>query len=389
MPRMKAYAGFSLIELLVMIVVVGILATIALQSMTALVTDSRRIETEGEMRILTEGIAGNPRVMQDGARSDFGYVGDVGAFPPNIDALLTNPGLATWHGPYVGSKYLEDNTGLMMDAWGTPYSYSGTTAITSTGSGSAITKRLPGSIDDYLHNTLDARVADISDSIPGITYADSVTVVIAVPNGAGGTSSKLYHPFSNGHLSVDSLPIGRHQVLVVFEPMADTLKRTVTIFPRHKSTPPPVWKFARSYFSGGGPSGGSSGLIYVDGTASAGDLQACNEVIFDIRNADDQPVIVSSVTLTWMLPEAYYSRVRFDNSTVVNASAHRIGAGEPANFNGSQTIQPGDVITVTVDGFKTTESGGGNADVDMNDVTFSVEFSDGSSFDVTTGPCQN
>jgi type II secretory pathway pseudopilin PulG len=390
MRRPIGFTGFSLIELLVMIIVVGILATVAMQSMTALVTDSRRMETEGEMGMLAAGIAGDPRLMQDGIRSDFGYVGDVGAFPPNIEALLKNPGLGTWRGPYIGSKYLEDNTSLVIDAWGSPYSYDGATAITSTGSGSSITRRLPGSNDDYLRNSLEAHIADINDSLPGVTYADSVNVTIAVPNGAGGINSRLYHPAPDGIVSIDSLPIGVHPVLVVFEPMADTLRRNVTILPRHKSTPPPVWRFARSCFSDAGPSGGSSGLVYVDGTVSAGDGHSCNAVTFDIRNAGDQPVVVSSVTLTWAIPEAYYSRVRLDNSTLVNSSSNRIGSGEPANFTSPQALQAGDVVTVTVDGFKRTATGGGgNADVDMNDVTFSIQFSDGSSFDVTTGACQN
>ena len=71
------------------------------------------------MEMLARAIVGNPSLTQNGARSDFGYVGDVGAFPPNLQALYQSPGgYATWDGPYVTTSFAVDSTGFKTDAWG-------------------------------------------------------------------------------------------------------------------------------------------------------------------------------------------------------------------------------------------------------------------------------
>jgi len=126
--------GFGLIEVLVMIIVIGIVAATALQWMTGSVDDIRRVKTEREMAVLARAITGDPSLTQDGVRSDFGYVGDIGAFPPNLHALHTNPGgYGTWEGPYLPSGFIQDSIGYRFDEWGRAYQYSGGITITSTG----------------------------------------------------------------------------------------------------------------------------------------------------------------------------------------------------------------------------------------------------------------
>ena len=140
--RWDKAGGFSLIEMLVVIIVIGILAAVAMQSMTSTVQDVRRIKTEREMEMLAEAIAGNPGLTQNNQRSDFGYIGDVGAFPPNLQALYQNPGgYATWDGPYLPPTFAQDSTGFKIDEWGALYSYTGGTLLASTGSGSAISRK--------------------------------------------------------------------------------------------------------------------------------------------------------------------------------------------------------------------------------------------------------
>ena len=135
--------GFSLIELIVVILVLGIVASIAMKSMTASVDDMRRSGTEREMEILAKAIVGDPAMIQNGGRVDFGYVGDVGAFPSNLQALYQNPGgYSTWHGPYLPPGFDQDSTGFKLDEWGQPYAYSGGITITSSGGGTAMTKKI-------------------------------------------------------------------------------------------------------------------------------------------------------------------------------------------------------------------------------------------------------
>ena len=62
--RLHSENGFGLIEVTMLIVVAGIVIGIALQSMTVVVNDVRRAETEREMERLATAITGDPAVMQ-------------------------------------------------------------------------------------------------------------------------------------------------------------------------------------------------------------------------------------------------------------------------------------------------------------------------------------
>ena len=160
--------GISLIEVTIIIVVVGIVASLALRSMESLMKDARQIETEREMDILAKAIAGDPSIMAvaGGERSEFGYVGDVGALPPNLEALVTDPGYDTWNGPYLPPSFSKGTNGYDTDAWGTAYEYTGGIEITSTGSGSEITKQFAENSNDLLSNQVNGRIRDVNDSIP-------------------------------------------------------------------------------------------------------------------------------------------------------------------------------------------------------------------------------
>ncbi|MFQ5498937.1 MAG: prepilin-type N-terminal cleavage/methylation domain-containing protein [Candidatus Zixiibacteriota bacterium] len=252
-------SGFSLIEVTVLIVVIGIIMGIAMQSMQVTVDDYRRTKTELEMEMLSSAIVGDPEMTNTGVRSDFGYIGDVGAFPPNLQALYTNPGgYATWSGPYVPSGFTQDNVGFKTDEWGKLYTYTGGVTISSTGSGTTITKRIADAATDYTSNQLKGTVTDVAGRQPGSTYWDSVSIVVSIPNGSGGTLSKSYQPDSTGSFTLDSLPVGTHSLDLIYLPNVDTLHRFVTILPRHKSQV--SYSFATSYFDTSGGGGGGSGV---------------------------------------------------------------------------------------------------------------------------------
>ncbi|MCH8027528.1 MAG: prepilin-type N-terminal cleavage/methylation domain-containing protein [candidate division Zixibacteria bacterium] len=251
-------AGFSLIELTIALIIISILIGVALQQMTSVMDDGRQIKTEREMEILANSIVGNPGLTGNSGRTDFGYVGDVGSFPPNISALYTNPGgYASWDGPYIPVGFVQDSTGLKTDEWGAAYNYSGGVTISSTGSGTTISKQIARAASDYLLNTVYGDIKDNSNFPPGSTYQDSVDIVITIPNGAGGSQTKLYHPDSVGNFTLDSLPVGRHPLRIIYTPNVDTIFRYLTVYPRHKDIK--SFRFFGSYFSGGGGGGGGGG----------------------------------------------------------------------------------------------------------------------------------
>jgi type II secretory pathway pseudopilin PulG len=255
--------GMGLIELVVLIVVIGILASVAMRSMTSSVEDVRRIRTEREMEMLSDAIVGDPSELASNHRSSFGYVGDVGAFPPNLSALRTNPGsYSTWNGPYLQQGFAEDTNGYKYDEWGKAYTYSGGITITSSGNGTQITKKIADASADYLLNSFTGVVKDASDSLPGAVKKDSVAIKIEIPNGAGSMTTKTYKPSAAGSFQLDSLPVGKHKLNIIYTPQNDTLNRYITILPRQKTTNPALYKFASNVFSGGGSGGcGTNSLI--------------------------------------------------------------------------------------------------------------------------------
>lgn len=298
--RISSEKGFGFVELLVMIIVVGILASLAMRSMTSTVDDARRITTDREMEMLSAAIVGDPNRVTDNARSDFGYVGDVGAFPPSLAALYTNPGYATWNGPYIPAGYTQDTISYRLDGWGQSYSYSGGLTITSSGGGTSMVKQIADASSDYLRNQFIGIVADGNDSLPGNIMKDSVRVRVTIPNGAGGTLSKNYTPDASGQFTLDSIPAGKHSLKVIYLPSNDTLDRYITVLPRQQNDDPPIFKFSSGYF--GGSNCAITLTLRPNGPGSVTELTGCSSANWqcvDESSADEATTMVQRAANSW------------------------------------------------------------------------------------------
>lgn len=224
--------GFTIIEVVVVIIIVGVLATVAIKSGGALYDASRVEETRQEMDAIARAVVGNPELENNGTRCDFGYVGDVGSLPTSLDNLVTNPGgYTTWNGPYVSNRFAGITDDYKTDAWGATYGYSGGVTLTSSGSGTNMVRRLAAASGDLLLNSFSGTILDIDGTPPGATYADSLTIRLTYPNGAGGTSTTSAPVDAGGWFEFGSIPMGNHELLLVYEPAADTLTRYASILP--------------------------------------------------------------------------------------------------------------------------------------------------------------
>lgn len=227
-------SGYSLIELVVVVVIIGILATVAVKSMRATTDTARTEETKRRLEKISFAIAGDPTLVSGGVRTNYGYIGDVGGMPANLDALVANPGgYTTWKGPYIQDDLTPDGTSsrFKKDGWGTTLSYSGGATVSSSGGPITITRSLAPSTTALLRNQVAVTITDLDHAAPGTVYRDSVKALLDIPNGTGGITVKTEFPAVDGFLKFDSIPIGQHLLRVVYMPNNDTLRRQVHVDP--------------------------------------------------------------------------------------------------------------------------------------------------------------
>jgi len=111
--------GFTLIEIIVAMAILSILAG-TLAPMMYRVWESNEIAVTRERMVdLKTAIAGSRELIQQGVRSHYGFVGDVGVIPDTLDDLVTDSGAWTnWNGPYLGGGF--NPSTFKLDAWSNP-----------------------------------------------------------------------------------------------------------------------------------------------------------------------------------------------------------------------------------------------------------------------------
>ena len=231
---MEDQSGYALIEVVVVIIVLSILAAVAATYLGPTIDYTRFQETRIDLDRLAVAIVGDPSLVSGGVRTDYGYIGDVGAMPPNLAALVTNPGsYSTWNGPYISDDFSTDGSSIEYDkdAWGNSYTYSGGNTVSSSGDGNTVTREFAKSIDDLLHNTSSFAIVDLNNTPPGSIYRDSVKLLLTFPDGSGSYTTVSRFPDAGGFVSIDSIPVGIHTLQTVFLTTSDTLTRRVNIDP--------------------------------------------------------------------------------------------------------------------------------------------------------------
>jgi hypothetical protein len=123
-----AQTGFTLVELVMIIVVLGIVAAVAIPRFGNITETSKTTATKKELQALKIAIAGNADAIAGGKYVDRGFEGDVGFTPSRLEDLVSRPdsvvvynaltGLG-WNGPYIDST--ENN--YLMDSWDVSYVY--------------------------------------------------------------------------------------------------------------------------------------------------------------------------------------------------------------------------------------------------------------------------
>jgi general secretion pathway protein G len=137
--RRFASAGFTLIEIVVIIAVLTILATAITPAILQQVLDAKIEATRKEAKVLYEAIAG-----RSDTPGSYGFVGDMGRLPNSFEELIKAPtgtNLYTtatfrnvgmgWKGPYVNVG--DSKIDYLTDAFNRPYEGATTGQIRSAG----------------------------------------------------------------------------------------------------------------------------------------------------------------------------------------------------------------------------------------------------------------
>ena len=87
-PSGHQHQGFSLIELVVVLLIITVLSTIAIRSTVDIGYSARYEQTKERLNSIRQSIVGNPKRSINGQPDISGFVADMGRLPINVRELI-------------------------------------------------------------------------------------------------------------------------------------------------------------------------------------------------------------------------------------------------------------------------------------------------------------
>jgi type II secretory pathway pseudopilin PulG len=373
-------------ELLVVLLIIGIMSTVALRTIDATRNRSLFDQTTAEMNKLVQAMVGNPDLAYDGRRVDFGYYGDMEELPESLQYLVRNPGSTAWRGPYFKLMSAGDLVSYLNDGWGNRYTYNPTLAtIMSGGTGNfPMTVKIVDDTAQLHDNVISGSFLDADGNPPGVAASsDTVRLVYNNPAAHGGTQYAKVNPARGGYYEIAlhpsdpiwpswGVPIGTKRLQAIVP--GETLTRYVTVAPRSHVVAD--FKFTKAF-------AGRLEMVGQPKAAPQGEW-----FMIQVMNTGLDSVTVDSFNFLSTSAPLYMRNFLIDGVTgfgfpIIVPNPGK-GPGDMVRFQPALTIAPdkSQVVELYFDDFHASQQGA-PPQADVRGDTFRFRFSDGSKITVS------
>ena len=234
--------AFTLIEVIIVLAIIAILAGVAVPVALKLFERTAEDATREEMDNIKKSIIGDTRKLQGSFRSDFGFLGDIGCVPDDLQRIFRNdaPPLpsslptwtfdstkqtgAGWKGPYItGAATGQETDVYMKDQWGNDYTYTVPAAPPTCRLTATLTSNGPngnfesGGGDDIALSIIAAETtATVRGKVKDITGAGLAGISVELYSSVSGVVTTTAATTSaSGEYVFTSVPFGPRAVRVL------------------------------------------------------------------------------------------------------------------------------------------------------------------------------
>jgi len=233
--------GVTLLELLVVLMILSIVLTAAVRTWDVTLERGRAQTTAQKLDQLVKVIVGDPDYIVAGARADFGFVGDEGRLPKNLQELVVRPdGDSVWRGPYIRSTFNQSEIGYRTDGWGDTiiYGYQAYALNTDSlwvrsygGRGVADRSRwqtlnFPYTFKALAQNEVSGQIVDVRGNAPPPTVYDRLYINLHYPSD-GKTIGWRQVGASAANFQYLGIPQGIHRLVAVYFPSWPTITDSI------------------------------------------------------------------------------------------------------------------------------------------------------------------
>jgi hypothetical protein len=375
--------GIGLLSAIAILTIVALSIAIMAPAVYQLIASDSTLKITSNLQNLKTAITGNPRLLIQGGRADFGYIGTVGNVPSELSKLWLAGSQPTyafdtvkkvgagWVGPYIPNIFVEDLLALDKDLFGASYIYT-STPFTRTSDSQLVAARILSAGADGITGSTDDMLVDI---LKGEIFSTVTGTLVRGTQPVPFASVTLNKPVNGVVSSLTTTTNGSGIFTFTDVPFGF---RSVSVDPK---------------------------LTYEPNSAT---VQSSRTLKFTITNYAPADVTVTSLTATYT-GTMYYESIKFGNSTVFNYTSApyngtRAQSGQTITFSSSEVVsgsgKPSQVIPVRVDQETTTTPNliirgvgksvtvqlqdfknaltGSASNVNPSGATFTINFSDGS-----------